>query len=156
MARETVDLSSLMKFAEAYLVQLVRGRHLGLDIDDPTEEILVLGDRMQLERVLENLLSNAVKFTEDGGEIAVRLTHTDTEARLTVGDTGIGIPEEEQAGLFQKFFRSSTAQAKAIQGAGLGLSIVSGIVSGHGGRVTVRSAHQAGTEITVVLPRHRA
>ncbi|HET8961367.1 PAS domain S-box protein [Nocardioides sp.] len=155
MARETVDLSDLMKYAEASLVQLARGRHLGLDVDEPTEATVVLGDRMQLERVLENLLSNAVKFTEDGGEVTVRLTRTDTEARLTVGDTGIGIPDEEQAGLFQKFFRSSTAQAKAIQGAGLGLSIVSGIVSGHGGRVAVRSAHQEGTEITVVLPLHR-
>ena len=73
-----------------------------------------------------------------------------------VRDTGIGIPEEEQAGLFQKFFRSSTAQAKAIQGAGLGLSIVAGIVASHGGRVGVRSAHLRGTEFTVLLPLHRA
>jgi signal transduction histidine kinase len=115
----------------------------------------VLGDRMQLERVLDNLLSNAVKFTEDGGEITVGLETDGSYARLTVRDTGIGIPVEEQPGLFQKFFRSTTAQAKAIQGAGLGLSIVSGIVASHGGRVGVESGHLQGTTFTVLLPLHR-
>ena len=152
MSREPVDLTALMKFAEASLVHLARGRDLALDFDGPGGATIVLGDRMQLERVMDNLLSNAVKFTEDGGEIRVRLHRTETEARLVVQDTGLGIPEEEQSGLFQKFFRSSTAQAKAIQGAGLGLSIVSGIVSSHGGRVTVESAHLRGTEVAVVLP----
>jgi signal transduction histidine kinase len=152
MSREPVDLTALMKFAEASLVHLARGRDLALDFDGPGGATVVLGDRMQLERVMDNLLSNAVKFTEDGGEIRVRLHRTETEARLVVQDTGLGIPEEEQSGLFQKFFRSSTAQAKAIQGAGLGLSIVSGIVSSHGGRVTVESAHLRGTEVAVVLP----
>jgi signal transduction histidine kinase len=115
----------------------------------------VLGDRMQLERVLDNLLSNAVKFTEDGGEITVHLEADGSYARLMVRDTGIGIPVEEQPGLFRKFFRSTTAQAKAIQGAGLGLSIVSGIVASHGGRVGVQSGHLQGTTITVLLPLHR-
>jgi PAS domain S-box-containing protein len=152
MSRDAVDLTALMKFAEASLGHLTRGRHLALDFDGPNQPTVVLGDRLQLERVMDNLLSNAVKFTEDGGEIRVRLERDDTEARVSVSDTGLGIPEEEQSGLFQKFFRSSTAQAKAIQGAGLGLSIVSGIVSSHGGRVTVESAHLRGTEVAVVLP----
>jgi PAS domain S-box-containing protein len=155
MSRDAVDLGALMKFAEASLGHLAAGRDLELDLEWPDETTVVLGDRMQLERVMDNLLSNAVKFTEDGGEIAVRLERRDTEARLVVHDTGIGIPEDEQSNVFQKFFRSSTAQAKAIQGAGLGLSIVSGIVAAHGGRVTLKSAHLSGTEIAVLLPLYR-
>ena len=71
---------------------------------------------------------------------------------MTVRDTGIGIPEDEQGGLFEKFFRSSTAQDRAIQGTGLGLSIVAAIVAAHGGRIEVESAHLAGTTFTVRLP----
>jgi PAS domain S-box-containing protein len=156
IAREEVDLLALMKYAEASVGHIARGRHLKLSFHCPDEATVVLGDRMQLERAVDNLLNNAVKFTEDGGEITVRLEQDGSEARLAVRDTGIGIPEEEQSGLFQKFFRSSTAQAKAIQGAGLGLSIVSGIVASHGGRVRVESAHLRGTEATIVLPLHRS
>jgi PAS domain S-box-containing protein len=155
MTREEVDLVVLMKFAETSLAHLARGRDLSLDFDYPVEPTVVLGDRIQLERAMDNLLSNAVKFTEDGGAITVRLERDGAEARVIVRDTGVGIPEEEQSGLLQKFFRSSTAQVKAIQGAGLGLSIVSGIIASHGGRVGVVSAHLRGTEFTVLLPLHR-
>jgi PAS domain S-box-containing protein len=155
MSRDEVDLVAVMKVAESSLVHLARGRDLNLSFHCPPERTVVLGDRVQLERAVDNLLSNAVKFTEDGGHIEVRLEQNGVEARIVVRDTGIGIPEDEQSGLFQKFFRSSTAQAKAIQGAGLGLSIVSGIVASHGGRVGVQSAHLRGTEFTVRLPLHR-
>ena len=119
---------------------------------------MVLGDPVQLERVITNLLSNAVKFTEDGGLVELQLERDldADEACVVVRDTGIGIPESEQPGLFEKFFRSSTAQERAIPGTGLGLSIVAGIVGSHGGRIAVDSAHLAGTTFTVRLPLHRA
>ena len=81
-----------------------------------------------------------------------RLESDRRDAIVTIRDTGMGIPVEEQDGLFQKFFRSSTAQKRAIQGTGLGLSIVAAIVEGHGGRISVESAHLAGTTFTVRLP----
>jgi signal transduction histidine kinase len=117
--------------------------------------VLVLGDRLQLERVLTNLLGNAVKFTEDGGRIECRVERHDDEAWVTVSDTGIGIPAAEQSGVFQRFFRSTTAQDRAIQGTGLGLSIVAATVAAHGGRIDVESAHLQGTTFTVRLPLAR-
>lgn len=150
--RETLDLATIVGPAEEQVRPLLSGRDLRLTLERPAEPVPVLGDRTQLERVLVNLLSNAVKFTDDGGSIDCRLEEQDGEAVLTVHDTGIGIPEAEQGGLFEKFFRSSTAQARAIQGTGLGLSIVSAIVAAHGGQVAVRSAHMAGTTFTVRLP----
>ncbi|MCW2791409.1 MAG: sensor signal transduction histidine kinase [Nocardioides sp.] len=150
--RETLDLASVLSPAEEAIRPMLTGRDLTLEIERPDRPVVVMGDRARLERVLINLLSNAVKFTEDGGEISCRLERHDSEAWLVVRDTGIGIPEDEQHGLFQKFFRSSSAQERAIQGTGLGLSIVAAIVAAHGGRIGVESAHLKGTTFTVRLP----
>ena len=153
--RETVELSSLLDHVGQSLRPLLTGRDLEVELVAAAEPLPVAGDRAQLERALLNLLGNAVKFTEDGGSISCRLDRVGDDARLVVRDTGIGIPTEEQSGLFQKFFRSSTAQSRAIQGTGLGLSIVAAIVAAHGGRISVDSAHLQGTTFTVLLPLRR-
>ncbi|TIC83966.1 ATP-binding protein [Nocardioides sp. GY 10127] len=112
----------------------------------------VLGDEVLLRRMTDNLLGNAVKFTEAGGEVHLTVTGTAAEVRLEVRDTGLGIPAEEQEGLFQRFYRSSTAVDRAVQGPGLGLSIVAAVVAAHAGTVSVRSEHLQGATFTVVLP----
>ncbi len=83
----------------------------------------VLGDRDMLERVVVNLVGNAVKFTPDGGQVDVRLDVDGDHASLSVSDTGIGIPADEQERLFTRFFRSSLAIKAEVPGSGLGLSI---------------------------------
>jgi PAS domain S-box-containing protein len=153
--RGAVDLTQLVAHSEGEMRPMLANRRLTVEFRVPREEVTVIGDAGHLDRVLMNLLSNAVKFTEDGGTITCTLETEDDEARLTVTDTGIGIPEAEQGDLFSKFFRSSTAQDRAIQGTGLGLSIISSIVAAHGGRIDVRSAHLEGTTFTVRLPLMR-
>lgn len=150
--RGEVDLVELVRAAEDLVRPLLRGRDLVVGFDVPEGQVTVHGDAIQLERVLLNLLSNAVKFTPDGGRVTTALRVADGEARLSVTDTGIGIPEAEQTALFQKFFRASTAQEAAIQGTGLGLSIVAGVVAAHDGRIEVASAAGEGTTVTVRLP----
>jgi signal transduction histidine kinase len=118
--------------------------------------VFVYGDPGQLERVLLNLLGNAVKFTEPGGDAECWTEVYDHESRLVVRDTGVGIPAEEQAAMFQPFFRSSTSRDRVIPGTGLGLSISAAIVKAHGGRIDVRSAHLDGTTMTVRLPLAQA
>jgi signal transduction histidine kinase len=80
------------------------------------------------------------------------LTTSAGEAEIVVADTGIGIPEAEQPELFSRFFRSSNAQDRAIQGTGLGLTISQWIVHSHGGEISVRSRPRVGTEVRIVLP----
>lgn len=112
----------------------------------------LLGDRVRLAQLLDNLVSNAIKFTPEGGRVAVRLSHREAHATLEVSDTGMGIPRAEQEQLFQRFFRSSSATARAIQGTGLGLTITKAIAEAHGGSVAVESEEGKGTTFVVGLP----
>jgi signal transduction histidine kinase len=110
------------------------------------------GDRTRLHQVLDNLLSNALKFTPSGGRVDVSLKRDGDTAVVEVGDSGLGIPEEEQARLFERFFRSSNATENAIPGTGLGLTITKAIVERHGGGIEIESAENAGTTVRVRLP----
>ena len=109
----------------------------------------IQGDRARLAQVLDNLVSNAIKFTPRGGRVEVRLLEENGSAVLEVEDSGLGIPEAEQAQLFERFFRSSTATAQAIPGTGLGLTITKAIVDRHGGLIEVESADDQGTTVRV-------
>jgi signal transduction histidine kinase len=112
----------------------------------------VRGDYARLTQVLDNLVSNAIKFTPDGGRVAVTVEAEDVHAVLTVEDTGLGIPRAEQARLFERFFRSSSATENAIPGSGLGLTITKAIVERHGGRISIESEEKEGTRARVELP----
>ncbi|NJC85588.1 GAF domain-containing sensor histidine kinase [Planosporangium mesophilum] len=124
--------------------------------DYPLEPLMAEVDPGQIERVLVNLLSNAVKFTPDGGEVVVSVREDGEELVMSVSDTGMGIPRQEQRELFTRFFRASNARTASIPGTGLGLTIVRNIVANHDGEVTVRSEPGEGTTVTVRLPRERA
>jgi signal transduction histidine kinase len=110
------------------------------------------GDAVQLDRVLANLLSNAVKFTSAEGTVSVHAERYGDDLVLTVADTGIGIPADEQQALFTRFFRATNAIHKAVPGTGLGLAIVRTIVDQHGGSIEITSTENVGTTATVRLP----
>ncbi len=117
---------------------------------------LSAGDRDRLGQVLDNLIVNAIKFTPAGGTVRVRLRAEGGTAVLEVADTGRGIPEREQAHLFDRFYRAASATSGAVPGVGLGLAIVKAIAEAHGGRVTVRSTEGQGASFAVELPGARA
>ncbi len=147
-----VDLREVVESAHAVLLAVIDSSHLDVQFEVPPDPVIVHGDARHLERMLTNLVTNAVKFTDPGGHVSCTLTVIGTKARIEVRDTGIGIPLSEQDQLFTRFFRSSTAQEQAIPGSGLGLTIVDTIVRGHGGTISVVSAHMQGTTFTVDLP----
>jgi len=118
-----------------------------------TEEPLrVTATEEGIERILVNLVGNAIKYTPPEGQVGVFLERVDQELRLVVRDTGIGIPEEDQAHLFEEFFRAENAKSIEREGTGLGLSIVKSLVDRYGGRIGVESAVNEGTTFTVSLP----
>jgi signal transduction histidine kinase len=149
--REPVELGAVVTRAMETMRPIAADRGVTLRYVPPGRPALVIGDAAQLERVVLNLLGNAVKFTEEAGSAECRIEVHDDEAWLSVSDTGIGIPTEEQTEMFRPFFRSSTARKREIQGTGLGLSIAGAIVEAHGGRIDVRSGHLEGTTVTVRL-----
>ena len=114
--------------------------------------LIVHGDELRLDQVLQNLLQNAVKYSPDGGEIAVRVLRRGNEAHIEVADQGIGIPAQAQALLFERFFRARNATSLGIGGMGIGLAVVTDIVARHGGRVEVTSVEGEGSTFTVCLP----
>jgi signal transduction histidine kinase len=147
--------------ADAVEMVEVRARLDGIEVrcEDPGVAVVVRGELYELERVAANLLSNAVKFSRPGGLVLVECTTTPTddgdEVSLRVTDSGLGISAEDQAQLFQEFFRSEDPEVREIGGSGLGLSIVQRIVQRHGGRVAVSSELGVGTTFTVTLPATR-
>lgn len=110
-------------------------------------------DRERIEQVISNLVANSLKFTSEGGIVTISGKKTQEEIEISVSDTGIGIPKEEQQELFSKFYQiRKTPRQLAKKGTGLGLYIVKGIIEAHKGRVWVISEEGKGTTITFTLP----
>jgi len=116
------------------------------------EPVFVDGDLARLDQVATNLITNAVKYSPDGGDIELRVARDGPDAVLVVTDHGIGIPSAERQTLFTPFQRGASAQARRIEGTGLGLYITQRIVAEHGGRLTVDETPGGGTTVTVRLP----
>ena len=151
VASADVLVTVLLREVEEALTPAVAAAGLELSVVAPHDLVLHV-DHDQVEQVLLNLMGNALKFTPSGGRVTVSATAAAPGwVELVVQDTGIGIPREEQTHLFERFFRASNATARAVQGAGLGLSIVDSIVSAHGGSVFLDSAEGSGTAVTVRL-----
>ena len=110
------------------------------------------GDATKLASVIYNLTDNAIKYTPEGGEVRVSLSGRGKTVTLTVTDNGIGIPPEEQAHIFDRFYRVDKARSRATGGTGLGLSIVRQMVQLHGGQITLASEPGRGSTFTVTLP----
>jgi PAS domain S-box-containing protein len=147
------DIRSVVTNAHAALAATLAKRTLDVVISTPSEPVVHHGDPVQLERMVANLLTNAIKFTPDGGTVEVSLRSDGEFSEIMVKDDGMGITEDDQSKLFTRFFRSNPATEQAIQGTGLGLTIVQAIVALHGGRIAVSSAYGQGTTVTVTLPR---
>jgi len=103
--------------------------------------------------VIVNLLDNAIKYTPEGGSVSVSVRTEGDNAVLTVTDTGIGISEENQAQVFERFYRTDKARSRQMGGTGLGLSIVKSIGAAHGGRVKVQSTEGRGSTFRFEIPR---
>lgn len=124
-----------------------------LEFKTDIAELLLYADSDAMEKILANLLSNAIKFTPPGGNITVELLETDDECQIKVRDSGIGIPEEKQRYIFDRFYQVDASSTRVAEGTGIGLALVKNLVELHHGSITVDSVEGEGTEFTVILKK---
>jgi signal transduction histidine kinase len=147
---------SLHGVAEKVVEQLrpqAQEGELALTNDIPQDLALVEADTMRIEQVLTNLVSNAIKFTPAEGAITIAAVDLGERVQVSVSDTGIGISEEEQKNVFERFYQVDSSATRSYRGAGLGLTICKFIVEYHHGEIWVESKEGEGSTFYFALPK---
>lgn len=151
--RETVDLHELAETCADRLSKAAENAGVLLSVTGEKAEII--GIYPVLDEIFYNLLDNAIKYNKEGGTAEINISQTDDFVKATFTDTGIGIPPESVDRVFERFYRVDKSRSRKIGGTGLGLSIVKHGVTLHGGTIGLKSTENSGTEITVLLPKHK-
>ncbi len=118
--------------------------------------LVIQGDRGRLQVAIRNLIKNALMFTNSSGRVVVRVEEVPGYVRVSVTDTGIGIPPAEQEKIFQRFYQVEKHLTRRHGGMGLGLSIARDMVECHGGKILVESVEGRGSRFTILLPQNQA
>ena len=150
MPAEPVELLALAREAAESLQSAAAARNVTVTVEG--EPVELTGVRRLLYEIVFNLCDNAIKYNTDGGRVQVTVTKENETAAVTVRDTGIGIPPDQQDRVFERFYRVDKSHSKASGGTGLGLSIVKHAVQYHHGTIHLQSEVGKGTEIRVTFP----
>ena len=153
LALTDLDIEREVKDAVGSVQEQFYEKNMQIVLDFSHELPVVRGDRLRVSQILGNLIGNAYKYSAEGAPIAVRVIEEGEYVRIDVTDQGMGIPQEEQAQLFDKFFRSKEAISRGINGTGLGLFVVRHLVTAHGGRIRLTSEVGKGTIVSFTLPK---
>ena len=151
LPREPVDLRALAQEVARDLGSAAKQKNVTVSVEGG--EVRVAGVRRLLYETVYNLCDNAIQYNVDGGSVTLRTEKAGQGARITVADTGIGIPQDAQARVFERFYRVDKSHSKASGGTGLGLSIVKHAVQYHNGKIALQSTPGHGTSITVTIPK---
>ncbi len=135
--------------AEMRPAALLKG--LSLELESSGDPKRVLGDKERLKQVITNLIDNAIKYNRPNGRITIRWESTDGTVRVSVTDTGVGIPAEHLTRIFERFYRVDKERSREAGGTGLGLAIVKHIVEAHGSTVEVQSEVGKGSNFSFAL-----
>lgn len=149
--KEEVDLFELSADIIKRLSSVADKRHISLNLIG--ESVSVMGSEKILDEMVYNLCDNAIKYNVDGGTVDVIITESSRHIRLTVRDTGIGIPQSEQERIFERFYRVDKSHSKEIGGTGLGLSIVKHAAIYHNAKIDIKSELSKGTSITIIFKK---
>lgn len=151
--RTVLQLDKLLRAVLEDFEELFKSKGIKLVYQD-LMPLSTTGDIDSLKRLIINLLQNALRYTDSGGDVVTQLDQIGRYARLTITDSGIGIPPESLPKIFDRFYRVEKSRSRAAGGAGLGLSIVKAIVESHRGKIFASSAVGKGTKFVVLLPKH--
>jgi len=148
---ENFSLEKLLRQCRDVMQSKAEEKGIQVEIDVPDDLPNLEADPNKIKQVILNLLSNAIKYNRPGGSVTLRAEVEKNQMKITVKDTGYGIPEEAMPHLFKKFFRVHETENK-VAGTGLGLSISKQIVQGHRGTIEVKSKSGKGTSFIIRLP----
>jgi signal transduction histidine kinase len=149
---DDVRFDNLMQLLEEDFRAQAADKDITLTFELPPKWPVMQGDRDKIAMALHNLLGNAVKYTPQGGSVTVRAAESGGNMTVDVIDNGIGIKEEEQELVFEKFYRSKDARIAAIGGTGIGLALARQVVRMHGGDITLKSELDKGSTFTLSVP----
>ena len=153
LSRQRGNLVGFLDQTARYFQPMAESKNLYYQIDLPNTEWVATFDRDKLEMIVYNLLSNAIKFTPVGGQVMLRAdVEPETGLRLTVSDTGIGIPESLQNRIFDRFYQIDPSQTRTFEGSGLGLALTKELVELYKGSIHVKSRPDSGSTFEVWLP----
>ncbi|MBL4740473.1 MAG: PAS-domain containing protein, partial [Sneathiella sp.] len=150
LEREPIEVHPMLANVVTMVHDRARKRRLSIDFVVVNELGWANLDDRRMKQVTFNLISNAIKFTEPGGKITLKAEKTEKGLEISVEDTGLGISEDMQGKIFERFSKGDTTHENA--GAGLGLSLVRSFVELHGGQVYLKSTKGVGTTVTCILP----
>ncbi|MCF0041491.1 hybrid sensor histidine kinase/response regulator transcription factor [Dyadobacter fanqingshengii] len=154
---QATDLNSFLKELAGSFIALFESRGIIYRFTFPMQPVRVQADQDKLTRILSNLLSNAAKFTPAGGQvqfsaIAADIQYNTLSLRITIQDTGIGIPSHQLPHIFDRFFQADRSMTRSYGGTGIGLALVKELVEFLGGTISVESAEGEGATFTLGLP----
>jgi signal transduction histidine kinase len=153
LIRQPADVVDIARRAAWAAQPPAEARGLTIETDVPDQPATAEVDPERIGQVLRNLLSNAITHTPEGGRITVELKDEGRELRVTVADTGTGIPADDLPYVFERFYRVDRSRVRATGGAGLGLTIAKRLVEAHGGTIGVESELGKGSRFTFTLPK---
>ena len=148
-----LSIGGTARHAVMLMEQKAADKGISIDISSIAAAPQVIADPGRLEQVLINLLDNAIKYTPEKGSITITAAEEGEMLKISVTDTGIGIPPRDLARIFERFYRVDEARSRQQGGTGLGLSIVKHIVQAHGGTLSVESSHGKGSTFSFTLKK---
>ena len=150
--KESFDLGELVKRCQEKLAIEIKKKGHKVNCFVTADVPLVYADKDDVERVVLNILTNSIKYTHDNGEIKIYVGFVYNDAYIKIFDNGIGIPEEDLARIFERFYRVDKARTREMGGTGLGLSIAKEILDKNGGSIDIKSKVGEGTEVVIRIP----
>jgi len=149
---EKLDIVNFTKEIFNSFKELANEKKIQFELNLLVDELVVLFDKDKLQIVLYNLLANAFKFTDNGGKISLEINSNEMNCLIKVSDNGIGISEEHQSEIFNRFYQINNSDSNKIAGSGIGLSLAQKLIDLHFGKIHLKSDIKKGSEFIVELP----